>query len=580
MSPEVLLHDADQQQWLHFHSPRELISAASPDDVPAVLRQVETRVEEEGLYAAGFLTYEAAAAFDPACHVFPPGDLPLAWFGLFDPPVQVPVPTTSAEPKPLAWQPSWTEDAFTRAVTRIHAAIAAGETYQVNLTFPLTTHFSGSAQDFFANLVQGHRAGYAAYFDLGEQIVCSVSPELFFKKKGRQLVMRPMKGTLARGLTSRDDQQRAEQLRNSAKDRAENIMILDMVRNDLGRLAEPGTVTTSGLCALEKYPTVWQMTSTVTAETSASLAEIMAALFPCASITGAPKLKTMEIIKQLEQHPRGVYTGCLGYLAPQGKAQFNVAIRTALIDRFRQTASYGVGAGITWDSSPGDEYRECLQKARVLTHHMPEFALFETLLWRPEDGYWLLDEHLDRLVASAGYFDFPCHRHQLATALQQLADSFAVQPYRVRLRLTEDGRIEPEATPFDASPDDSPVHLRLASTPIDPTDPFLYHKTTMRSIYERARADRPDCDDVILWTPSGEITETTIANLVLDLDGSLVTPPTRCGLLPGTFREHLLTAGKLREQVVTVTDLQRCRRLFLINALRGWREATFQRDET
>lgn len=575
MTPEILLHDAARQQWLHFQSPLEVLTTRSPAEVRTLLDTVERRVENEQLHAVGFLTYEAAAAFDPACQVFAPGDLPLAWFGLFEAATPVSAPAPPLSPTPLTWRPTWTEDNFCRAVAQIQTAIASGATYQVNLTFPLETSFAGSPRCFFETLVHGQKAGYAAYLDLGDQVICSFSPELFFQKEGQQLLMRPMKGTRARGLTSQADRQHADQLRSSAKDRAENIMILDMVRNDLGRLAAPGKVTTTELCRLEKYPTVWQMTSTVAAESSASLSEIMTALFPCASITGAPKFQTMAMIKQLEQRPRGIYTGCIGYLAPQGRAQFNVAIRTALIDRKKQSASYGVGAGITWDSSPAEEYRECLQKARILTRHMPEFSLLETLRWQPEGGYWLLDEHLDRLLASADYFDIPCHQDQLVTTLQQCADNLDATPHKVRLLLTTSGELQLEATAFDTQDNDVPIGLRLASDPIDPDDPFLYHKTTARRLYERARKNRPDCDDVILWTPAGEVTETTIANLILDLDGSLVTPPVSCGLLPGTFRAHLLATGQLQERVVSIADLKRSKRLFLINALRGWREARF-----
>jgi len=573
MTPEILLHDAARQQWLHFQSPLEVFSTNTPAKVQAILDAVEARVEEENLYAAGFLTYEAAAAFDPACQVFSSDNLPLVWFGLFERSVAIPAPPPSVASTTLSWKPIWTEDEFSRAVAQVHAAIAAGETYQVNLTFPLEAPFAGSPRHFFETLVYGQKAGYAAYLDLGDQVICSFSPELFFKKEGQQLLMRPMKGTRARGLTCQEDCRQAEQLRSSDKDRAENIMILDMVRNDLGRLAEPGKVTTTELCTLEKYPTVWQMTSTVTAESQAPLTEIMSALFPCASITGAPKFQTMSMIKQLEQRPRGIYTGCIGYLAPQGKAQFNVAIRTVLIDREKQSASYGVGAGITWDSSPAEEYRECLQKARILTRHMPEFSLFETLLWRPGEGYWLLNEHLDRLLASADYFDVLCDRGQLVTSLQHVADSLADTPHKVRLLLTATGEIHHEAAPFDDLANDRPVCLHLASGPIDPENPFLYHKTTVRSLYERAREDQPGCDDVILWTTTGEVTETTIANLVIDLEGTLVTPPVSCGLLPGTFRAHLLATGQLQERVVSIADLKQSKRLFLINALRGWREA-------
>lgn len=574
---QVLLHDAERQQWLSFERPIETVTAVQPAEVRPALQKIEALVENKGLFAAGFLSYEAAAAFDTACSVHPPGEQPLLWFGIYSEPGVVAAPLAAAAATPPCWEPEWDEARFSRAVENIHAAIAAGETYQVNLSFALNTDFHGDPRDFFSSLVYGQNAGYAAYLDLGRDVICSVSPELFFRRDGNRIVMRPMKGTSVRGPTLIEDIQRENRLRLSAKERAENIMILDMVRNDLGRLAEPGEVRTTSVCELEKYPTVWQMTSTVEATTTASLDGIMAALFPCASITGAPKYRAMAIIKQLEKRARGIYTGCIGYLAPQGRSQFSVAIRTARIDRQAGRACYSVGAGITWDSCAAAEYRECLDKARVLNHSMTAFELLETLRWEAGLGYFLLREHIDRLTDSARYFDYPCDPQQVVSYLERAARSFSGRRRKVRLRLTADGSLAHEANPMPVS-DELPVQLRLAPVPIDRSDPFLYHKTTERTTYDKALAGACDCDEVILWNRDGEATETTIANLVFDMAGTLVTPPVASGLLAGTFRSHLLSSGEIVERIVRITEIPACRQIYLINSIRGWRKAILTRQ--
>ena len=571
---QVLMHNAAQGQWLNFTAPVETVSALTCSQVLPALQQIEKRVECGSYWAAGFVTYEAAAAFDPACLVHAPSELPLLWFGIYPQPEIQARLVPASNIAPLNWRATWSQKRFTEATAIIHEAIASGETYQVNLTFPLTTPFAGPPEDFFPAMVQGHHAHYAAYLDLGRHVICSASPELFFSRQGQQLKMKPMKGTMARGITTEEDQRRAKQLTASVKERAENIMILDMVRNDISRLAAPGQVKTTGLCELEKYPTVWQMTSSVEAGTSASFAEIMQALFPCASITGAPKYRTMDIIRRLEQAPRGIYTGCIGFLGPDRQAQFSVAIRTALVDRERGTASYGVGAGITWDSRPESEYRECLAKAQILSRPMPDFALLETILWCPQHGYFLLQEHLRRLAGSAEYFDFHWDRRQAAKTLADLASTFDTGKKRVRLMLAADGRYCCDTAPAP-QPDSGCTGLRLAERPIDPENPFYYHKTTHRDIYETALTGNGDYRDVILWNPAGEITETTTANLVIDLAGTLVTPPVTSGLLPGTFRAHLLARNEIRERRVTINELQTCQGIFLINSLRGWRKAAF-----
>jgi para-aminobenzoate synthetase/4-amino-4-deoxychorismate lyase len=355
--------------WLRFHSPNAVVKVDSPSDVMAALSEIEGAVQRDGLYAAGFLAYEAASAFDPALKTHPPGGIPLLWFGLYEPPeiLSGPPPRDSDQGFTVGpWQPSITESRFQDAFDCIKEHIALGDTYQVNHTFRLRADFDGSPRAFFLDLSRAQGAGYAAYLETGDLAVCSASPELFFHLDGDRLVSKPMKGTLRRSPQEADDSSQEARLRASDKDRAENLMIVDMVRNDLGRIAQVGSVRVPRLFEIERYPTVFQMTSTVECRTQAGFPEIMAALFPCASITGAPKVRTMEIIRSLEPDTRGLYTGCIGTLAPGRQALFNVAIRTAVIDHVRHNVEYGVGGGIVWDSDCSQEYQECLDKAQIL----------------------------------------------------------------------------------------------------------------------------------------------------------------------------------------------------------------------
>ena len=382
-----------------------------------------------------------------------------------------------------------------------------------------------------------------------------------------------MKGTAARGRTPAEDLLQADNLKKSAKNRAENIMILDMVRNDLGRLAPPGEVHTEEICTLEKYPTVWQLTSTATARSNASLAEIFQALFPCASITGAPKARTMQIIAATEANPRQLYTGTFGWLAPGRQAHFNIAIRTVLVDQLHKRATYGIGAGITWDSDSAEEYRECLDKAAVLARPISNFALIETLRWTPGKGYFILAEHLSRLQASADYFDIDFNRENVSNYLQSLAKDFPKAPQRVRLLLHNDGQLQGTFARLDKS-QALPLRIRLAAEPIDVQNVTLYHKTTQRQLYESCLAAGKDVDEVVLWNLQGEVTECCTANLVAEICGKLVTPPVSSGLLPGTYREFLLKRGVLTEQTLSADDLRNASRIYLINAVRKWRRAT------
>lgn len=584
----VLLHDAVASRWLLFKEPRRVVVARRLEEVLPALARVEEQVSA-GLHAAGFVAYDAAPAFDRALHArsSPDSTLPHLWFGLYDAPGifasldAVPesdlspalpggAPPAMVEP----WTPSVDRGRYSAALNRIRDYIYGGDTYQINFTFRLRASSRVLDADFFRRLVAAQGAHYAALIDTGEYTVFSASPELFFRMDGIRIESRPMKGTTSRGRTLAEDAERAAALRESAKNRAENVMIVDMIRNDLGRIADPGTVNVESLFDVTRYPTVWQMTSTVSASTRAPVSKAIEALFPCASVTGAPKPRSMAIISELEDSPRGVYCGAIGYMAPGRRAQFSVAIRTVVLDKRAGSAEYGVGGGIVWDSVADDEYEECRTKALVLTRAKPEFRLLETLLWTPEEGFFLLDRHIARLTESAAYFDFTMDAPAVRLRLRRWEESSPATPQRLRLLLDREGAVALESHPLDSTPErPTPVRVRLASGPVDPADPFLYHKTTHRTVYEAARAAAPDCDDVLLWNPAREITESSIANVVADLDGVLVTPPVTCGLLPGTFRAELLDRGEIRERVIAADDLPRCRKLYLINSVRRWREA-------
>ena len=387
----------ENEAWCLFNDPQRVIYANTLNDVLPALREIEDLTQREHWHAAGFISYEAAPAFDKAHLTKPVTGLPLLWFGLYPAPRPITLPKPDSAKPNLSWLPTVDRDTYNTAIEKIKNYIAEGQTYQVNYTMRLLAEFNIDPWNFFLHLAQTQN-NHAAYIDTGRYVIASASPELFFQLDGETITGRPMKGTVKRGRTTLEDQEKAEWLHKSEKNRAENVMIVDMIRNDLGRIAKTGSVNVPELFTTEKYPTLWQMTSTVQAQTEASLTKIFTALFPCASITGAPKVRTMQIISELETTSRQIYTGSIGYIAPNRKAKFNVAIRTALIDRQTQTAEYGIGGGIVWDSTSTDEYAEALLKARVLTEETPQFSLLETMLWTPEAGFFLREKHIARLL--------------------------------------------------------------------------------------------------------------------------------------------------------------------------------------
>ena len=527
------------------------------DEVLPLLEFAEARALA-GAYALVMLSYEAAPAFDSALRTHAATDFPLAWAAVFAGASEVDE-RRRGEFVSGDWQPRISKDEYARAVGTIRELIAAGDTYQVNYSFPLTATFSGDPYAWYRELclAQGG-ARYCAYLDLDRYHVLSLSPELFFERHGDHVTTRPMKGTVRRGRWLEEDEELARWLQHSAKDKAENIMIVDLLRNDLGKVSLPGSVHVSSLFQPERYETVWQMTSTVeaTLRPRTSLVELMAALFPCGSITGAPKIRTMQIIRELEPFPRGVYTGTIGVLHPGGDCVFNVAIRTVAIDKESGVATFGVGGGVTIDSTAAGEYEECLVKSRFLSQQAVEFELFESMLL--EDGkIFLLERHLERLRKSAAFFGFELNEEELSTLLTRIP----FQTAKLKLSLRKDGRLTTETSPITNQA--GPKLVRLAERAVNSSDRFLFHKTTNRDYR----------DDIIFYNERNEVTESGTANVVVRLGDQLFTPPVNCGLLAGTFRDHLLAEGKIKERVITVEDLKHADELFLINSVRKWMKA-------
>ena len=550
-----------------FSAPESIITAAHSSEVWPALRRVQAAVDA-GKVAVGYIAYEAAPAFDRALVTHAEAELPLLWFAIFGafPEPDVPPPVSASPADSSEWTHTIAEPEYKRALERIREWIAAGDTYQVNYTFPLTAPFGADAHTFFLELCHAQPTENAIFLDCGNFAVASVSPELFFHLDGNRLTTRPMKGTAPRGLWRELDALAAERLVRSPKERAENVMIVDLLRNDMGRICNTGTVRVEQLCAAERYDTVWQMTSTITGETGATITEIFRALFPSGSVTGAPKVRTMQIIRELEPQPRGVYCGAIGWWGPNRQALFNVAIRTVTIDRETNTATYPIGSGITWDSLPEAEYAECKLKAAALTRRRPEFDLLETMRWSGTD-FDLMSEHLHRLTSSADYFGFTFDVANVAQELLRFADTLGAGDHKVRLLLSRRGKVSLGASPLGEY---TPQKTGIAPEPVDTADVFLYHKTTHRVVYERARAAHPDCDEVLLWNERRELTEATIANVVIERAGRLITPAVKCGLLPGTLRAKLLADGRISEGIVTLDELPHVQRLWLINGVRGW----------
>ncbi len=549
--------------WLQFSSPGQVHCAHSHAKIPSVIKSVEMAAGE-GRYCVGYISYEAAPAFDPALPAMTTSE-PLVWFREYSSCRRLKrLPGSNGTYQLSLKRAGLTRGAYRKKISAIKTLLKSGATYQVNFTFPIYLDFRGDPFALFAQLQESQQSNYSAFIDVGDRTVCSVSPELFFWKEGRIIESRPMKGTASRHPDPTVDRKIESSLRDSKKNAAENVMIVDMIRNDLGRISAAGTVKVRSLFDIEKYPTVFQATSTIRGQTRSSLADTLKALFPCASVTGAPKVETMRIIKDLEAHPRGIYTGAIGYVS-RGRSSFNVGIRTLDIAR-DGSAVYGTGSGIVWESDADCEYDECIAKSKVLFADRRPFDLLETMLWERGRGVRLSREHVDRIARSAAYFGYPTSRRRVRQQLSEYVRRLK-RSCIVRMLLSNDGSMRFRTKPI--APARGPWKVAIAKTVVDSGDCFLYHKTTNRTVYDRALQEKPGADDMLLFNERGELTESCKANVVVVLGRVHYTPPIKCGVLAGTLREVMLRRGELRERVIHREDLVQASSVYLINSVRG-----------
>ena len=567
MSPEDRRH-------LLFSNPEKILLCHGKEDINGFFKELE-RALEEGFWAVGFFSYEFGYLLERRLTRFLPPQGPFAILALFKAPKETFSAVCKAyQPGPLDLEDlklSLAKEEYLTAIEKIKAYIASGDTYQVNYTLKYFFTTSSSPEEIYLSLRNKQRVCYGGIFKIGDLAVVSFSPELFLRKEGPRIWTRPMKGTAARGLNREQDRKISSWLASDPKNQAENVMIVDLLRNDLGRVCEPGSVFVPRLFEVEKYETVFQMTSTVEGRLKeTSFASLFSGLFPCGSVTGAPKIRTMEIIAELEKGPRGVYTGAFGFISPEKDFVFNVAIRTLVLQK--QRAEFGIGSGIVWDSIPEKEYEECLLKARFLTDPPLHFCLLETMRFEPGEGIKLLPWHLDRLREGAAYFDFPLDEAALKGLLERVKKGLDF-PARLRLLLAMDGEIKIEVYPLKIFP--GPVKIGLARRDWL-LSPFVFYKTTYRHWFSRwrERALKEGLFEVVFIDDEGRLLEGTITNVFLQIDGKLFTPPKELGLLPGVFRQSLLDQGLVRERELLVEDLLRAEKVYLGNALRGFLEVS------
>jgi para-aminobenzoate synthetase/4-amino-4-deoxychorismate lyase len=585
----VLLHDTldPRGENLLFTAPGEIIVAHDAADARRALARLETATAQ-GLHAAGYLAYELGFIFEErlADRLPQASATPLLWLGLYDAPQMLSAQEVDRRLAVIAGNaagaarditPRWDEAAYGLAFDRIKALIAAGDTYQVNLTFKADFRLEGDPVGLYRELVRKQPVAYGALINTGSQWILSRSPELFVESRHGALAARPMKGTLKRGRTLAEDEAGRIALAGDEKNRAENLMIVDLLRNDLGRIAEIGSVKVTDLFTVETYRTLHTMTSGIIARRrpEVTTTDLLANLFPCGSITGAPKLRAMEIIHDVEAGPRGLYTGSIGHFSPNGDLTLNVAIRTAVINAAGE-GEIGIGGGIVADSLAGDEYREALLKMAFFTEPAEPVTLIETLLWERAEGFALLDRHLQRLAQSARYFGLPFDRASVLAALD--SSGFAADRMRVRLTLDAAG---PAMTAVPLPP--SPPVFRFAMAPerLDSQSLWLMHKTTNRAFYDAPRQQAHAAlgvDEVLFRNERDELTEGSITSLFVQRDGTLLTPPLSSGLLPGTLRAELIDQGKAVEQVLTLADLADAEAIFLGNSVRGLMRAQWVRE--
>lgn len=551
-----------------------------PGDNPDLFFQDTEYFLKKGFWLCGYFAYEFGYSLEPALYSLQTKSAyPLAWLGVCRKPATIDGsrhqqnfknPDLTYSIKNI--RPNILRREYSSKISRIKKYLREGLTYEVNFTFKVKFDFSGDVLDFYLNLRRSQPTSYMALINTGKNYILSLSPELFFRKDGEIIITRPMKGTSCRGFTLDEDNKNQQELKKNTKVRAENLMIVDLLRNDLGRIAQK--VWVPDIFEVEKYRTLYQMTSTIKGRLfkgRTKIKDIFAALFPSGSVTGAPKIKTMDIIHRLEKEPRGVYTGAIGYISPEEASCFNVAIRTVVLNRGK--GEMGIGGGIVADSTDKHEYEEALLKAKFLVERFPQFSLIETMLWQEDKGYFLLGLHLERLKKSCGYFSIPLDFKKLKKNLQNLQADMRRGKWRVRVSVNTLGEANIEKQPLEEV--SAPVSVKISSERIDPENIFLYHKTTHRYIYDREskKARSQGFFEVIFLNTGGQLTEGAISNIFILKQGRLYTPAVKCGLLDGVLRQHLLKEGRAQERIIYPRDISSADKFYIGNSVRGLLEA-------
>ncbi|MBN9290538.1 MAG: aminodeoxychorismate synthase component I [Hyphomicrobium denitrificans] len=565
-----------------FEHPAEIIRADGPEEVDAALAALTSGLAR-GLHAAGFFSYELGYLLEPRLASLLPErrKMPLLWFGLYTSPRELMGSEVQewlnqeaiGNPTLGELAHSWDSASYLKRFEQVQNNIKSGDIYQLNLTFKAKFNLQGSPLALYRDLRLKQRVAYAGIVDTGDVTILSASPELFIKQDGRVIETRPMKGTAPRAGTLDADSEVRAALSKDVKNRAENLMIVDLMRNDLGRISDPGSVSVTDLFTVETFKTLHQMTSGVRAELKPGigLVDVLKAIFPPGSITGAPKIRAMELIRELETEARGVYCGAIGRFSPDGTALLNVAIRTTVIDR-KGAGEMGIGSGIVADSDGIKEYAECLLKMKFLTDPVRRFELIETMLHEPEKGIWLRGYHLARLAASAAYFGFVFDASKVHDAIESAISGHTNERLRVRLLLDEDGGVTVTTAPQPAAPADAVMRYVVSDSRLNSTDLFLYHKTTRRELYDREwkhYADTLGADEVIYLNEAGELAEGSRTSIFIARDGKLLTPRLAAGVLPGTLRAALIDEGRAEEARLTIQDLNGAAEIYLGNSVRG-----------
>ena len=586
-TPGTILFDcsttksAQHNRSLLFQNPIDWLEVRDLDQLPAIFARIDEALAQ-GRWVAGYLSYECGYHWEPtACPDYKPptNTLPLAAFGIYEEPALcAPSSQQPYETGLTGLSVSLTPEQYTQQFDQAQRYISAGDTYQLNLTAEVHAASTGDPADLFSHMMAAQPVSLGAMLHVGPRHILSASPELFFHQHDRKIVVRPMKGTSPRGSTPSEDDRLAADLAADEKNRAENVMIVDLLRNDLGRIAEFGSVHPDKLFTVERLPSLLQMTSEIHATLRPEITpyRLFAALFPSGSIIGAPKVHSMQLIRSLEQRDRGVYTGAIGFWSPLGEAAFSVAIRTAVVDSGCLTM--GIGSGLVADSVADSEYNECLLKADFLRDQ--SFALFETMRWQ-NGGCEFLPFHLDRLQSAADHFHFRFDRERIQQAIERHASSLdPAKPYKLRFVLDHRGTCTfspPVPLPVE---DSVPLRIYVWPTPVDSVSPMFLHKTTRRVLHDHAYAEarRQGFDDIIFINKHGHVTEAAIHNVFLRHGARWRTPPVTAGLLPGVYRRHLLaTHPEITEADLTVEDLDNADEIWLTNAVRGMRRAVLVR---